>query len=288
MDYDTILLRYGEIFLKGKNKDVFERKLVENVRKMTERSGVSRAIVTKSQGRFLIHYFPEHTNLRRVFGLVSYSPAVRVEKDVEKIQEKAVELLRGKAGTFKVVTKRSDKSFPVISPEFNRVVGAYIEQKMPLEFSSAAPDITLEIEINQEGAYLFFETIICGGGLPTGVEGKVLLLVENEADLLAGLLFMKRGCSVFPVAFTEKDISLLQAFSPVELKLHMVKDFKELEELANKKEISILVTGQVLGEESKWKTNLTVMKPLVAYSKKQIKEQLKWFRSLGQFPTNLE
>ena len=280
MAYDTILLRYGEIFLKGKNKDIFERKLVDNVRKMAVEAGVSKPRVTKSQGRLLIGYFSEHKALRRVFGLTSYSPAVRVEKKVDKIQKKAVELLQGKAGTFKVITKRSDKSFPIISPEFNRMVGAYIEQKTPLLFSPASPEVILEIEINQEGAYLFFETIICGGGLPTGVEGKILLLVEDEADLLAGLLFMKRGCSIYPVALAEKDISVLQAFSPVELKLHLVKDFSELEGLATKKEISILVTGQTLNDKMEYDTNLTLMKPLVAYSKKQIEEQLKWYRSL--------
>ena len=160
------------------------------------------------------------------------------------------------------------------------MVGAYIEQKTPLLFSPASPGVILEIEINQEGAYLFFETIICGSGLPTGVEGKVLLLVEKEADLLAGLLFMKRGCSIYPVALAEKDISVLQAFSPVELKLHLVKDFSELEGLATKKEISILVTGQTLNDKMEYDTNLTLMKPLVAYSKKQIEEQLKWYRSL--------
>ena len=281
MTYDTILLRYGEIFLKGKNKGIFERKLVENVRKMATRAGVSRPQIIKSQGRLLLGYFPEHLVLRRVFGLTSYSPAVHVEKNVDKIQHKAVELLQGKTGTFKVITKRSDKSFPIISPEFNRMVGTYIEQKTPLLFSPASPEVILEIEINQEGAYLFFETIICGGGLPTGVEGKAVLLVEDEADLLAGLLFMKRGCSVFPVALAEKDISVLQAFSPAELKLHLVKDFPELEGLATKKEISILVNGQVLGDKAKYKTNLMVMKPLVAYSKKQIQEQLKWYRDLA-------
>jgi len=281
MAYDTILLRYGEIFLKGKNKGLFERKLADNVRKMAAHAGVSRPQVIKSQGRLLLEHFPEHLALRRVFGLTSYSPAVRVEKNVDKIQQKAVELLQGKAGTFKVITKRSDKSFPIISPEFNRVVGAYIEQKTPLLFSPASPGVILEIEINQEGAYLFFETITCGGGLPTGVEGKVLLLVEDEASLLAGLLFMKRGCSIYPVALVEKDISVLQAFSPAELKLHLVNDFSELEGLATKKEVSILVTGQILGEKAKYKTNLMVMKPLVAYSKKQIQEQLKWYRDLA-------
>jgi len=279
MMYDTILLRYGEIFLKGANKGIFERKLVENIAKMAKNSGFPGVKVTNSRGRLLIPYFTGHSTLRRVFGLVSYSPAVHVEKNREEIQEKAVELLRERTGTFRISTKRSDKSFPTTSPEFNRAVGEYVEQKTPLRFSQTSPEIVLEIEINQEGAYLFFETIICGGGLPTGVEGKVLLLIEDESSLLSGLLFMKRGCSVFPVAFEEMDISLLQAFSPAELKLQVIKDFHELEGLAVKKEISILVTGQVLGDD-KHKTNLTIMKPLVAYTKKQIQEQLKWYRSL--------
>ena len=284
MVYDTILLRYGEIFLKGGNKGIFERKLVENIAKILKNEGVSGLKVRNSRGRMLMPYFSAHAALRRVFGLVSYSPAVHVEKDTAQIQAKAVQLLRGRRGTFKVSTKRSDKSFPITSPEFNRIVGEQVEKEMELLFSSSSPDVVLEIEINQEGAYLFFETVLCGGGLPTGVEGKVLLLVENEASLLAGLLFMKRGCRVIPVAFKESrisDISLLQAFNPDELKLHMVKNFQELEGLAAKKEISILVTGQVLDDENH-KINLTLMKPLVAYSKKQIQEQLKRYRSLVQ------
>lgn len=280
MAYDTILLRYGEIFLKGKNKDMFERKLVENIAKILQREGVSGLKVRNSRGRMLMPYFSAHPALRRVFGLVSYSPAVHVDKNTAQIQAKAVQLLWGRTGTFKVSTKRSDKSFPITSPEFNRIVGGYVEKETGLQFSSSSPEVVLEIEINQEGAYLFSETIICGGGLPSGVEGKVLLLIEDEASLLAGLLFMKRGCSVVPVAFAEKDISLLQAFSPVEMELRVVKDFPELEGLAAKKEISILVTGQVLGDSTKYDTDLTVMKPLIAYSKRQIQDQLKRYKSL--------
>ncbi|MDP3697982.1 MAG: THUMP domain-containing protein [Nanoarchaeota archaeon] len=284
MTYDTILLRYGEIFLKGKNRGTFEQKLVENIREIVSREAKSVPKVKKSQGRLLMPYFSDHRVLQRIFGLTSYSPAVRVEKITEEIQHKAVELLQEKKGTFKVATKRSDKSFPITSPEFNRSVGGYIEDKTALRFSLTDPDIVLEIEINQEGAYLFFESITCAGGLPAGVEGKVLLLVEDEAGLLAGLLFLKRGCSVFPVAFAEMDISLLQAFSPVELKLHQVKNVQELEELATQKEISILVTGQTFGDKAKGKTNLTVMKPLIAYSKKQIEEQLNRYKNLASIP----
>ena len=177
MAYDTILLRYGEIFLKGKNKGTFEQKLIENIREMVYRETKVVPKVQKSQGRMLVPYFSGHRVLQRVFGLTSYSPAVRVEKITEAIQHKAVELLRGKTGTFRISTKRSDKSFPVPSPEFNRLIGEQVEEYTKLRFSSAAPEITLVIEINQEGAYLFFESIACAGGLPAGVEGKVLLLV---------------------------------------------------------------------------------------------------------------
>src|SRR3989344_1504559 len=271
MNYDTILLRYGELFLKGKNRIVFERKLVENMRKLVENAGLTRPVIINSRGRLLMPYFSKHEVLRRVFGLVSYSPAVRVEKNTEKIQRKAVELLQNRNGTFRVLTKRSDKTFPITSPEFNRLVGAYIEQETNLEFSPDSPDLVLEIEINQEGVYLFSETITCAGGMPTGVEGKVILLIENETDLLAGLLFMKRGCSIIPTTFEKSpisDISLLQAFSPDELKLRLVKDFSMIEEMATKKEISILVTGQIFADKVKHKTNLTIMKPLIAYSEK--------------------
>lgn len=280
MAYDTILLRYGEIFLKGKNKGLFEQKLVENIREIASRATKTISKVKKSQGRLLMPYFPEHKVLQRVFGLTSYSPAVRVEKNTAEIQQKALELLSGKKGTFRITTKRSDKSFPITSPEFNRRVGGHIESKTDLLFSPTSPGVVLEIEINQEGAYLFFESITCSGGLPAGVEGKVLLLVENEASLLAGLLFMKRGCSIVPVAFKEKDISLLQAFSPNELKLNVVKDWSGVEELVTKKDVSILVTGQTLDDKTKYEANLTIMKPLIAYSKRQIQEQLKRYRSL--------
>ena len=93
MVYDTILLRYGEIFLKGKNKGVFERKLAQNIAKMTKNGGFAGLKVVNSRGRLLLPYFPGHSALRRVFGLVSYSPAVHVEKNAAQIQQKALELL---------------------------------------------------------------------------------------------------------------------------------------------------------------------------------------------------
>lgn len=272
MDYDCLLLRYGEIFLKGQNKSFFERKLLDNIRKI---SGISH--IKNVRGRLIVDFSPEHPSLRRVFGLVSYSPALKVEKDFEKIKEKAVELLKGKNGTFKIEPKRSDKRFPLTSPEINIQLGRHIEANTSLKFQGENYDNLLGVEINQDGAYLFLEVISCFGGLPTGVEGKVPVMIENEASLLAGLLFMKRGCDILPVALKDRDISLLQKFSPVELRLQKFSDLSEMERFLQRGKHSILVSGQNFLGYERLKMNLTLLRPLIAYSEEEIKRELKKF-----------
>lgn len=271
MAYDTILLRYGEIFLKGKNKSFFERKLLRNIKALT---GVRNLKLLQS--RMTADYFPEHRRLRDVFGLTSYSLAVRTEKDTEKIKREALAVLQGKKGTFRVETKRADKNFPHISPEFNAMVGRHIENECKdLEFSLQDPDFILNIDINPDGAYLYLETICCHGGLPAGVEGTVMLLIEDKASILAGLQFMKRGCNIFPVAFEEKDISLLQKFSPRQLKLKIVQGLSELETLGSKYRISVLVSGQQFKQYRKYGISLLSMRPLISYTPAEIDGALK-------------
>jgi len=269
MEYTHLLLRYGELFLKGKNQALFEKKLITNLKKII---GVKR--VVKLRGRAILDYSADHSQLKRVFGLVSYSPAVRVGKDIEAIKEGALKYLKNKKMKFKVETKRSDKRFPLKSPEINVLIGKYIEEKSDLKFSFKEYDIKLNIEINQDGAYLFTEMVGCFGGLPTGVEGKVLLLVEDESSVLAGLLMMKRGVDVIPVAFSENDISLLQSFSPDELKLEIIKD---LQEFASSKKVDVLVSGQTFTDYSKYDSDLLMLRPLIGYGEKEVRKELKKF-----------
>src|SRR3989338_1027783 len=174
MEYTHLLVRYGELFLKGKNRGIFERKLWGNIKAIT---GVNVSI--KTQGRAILPYFEGHGSLKRVFGLSSYSPAVRVEQDVEMIKEAVIKILSGKEGTFRVITNRADKRFHIKSPELNVLIGRYIEAKTSLRFSLYDATIKVGVEINQNGVFLFTETIPCFGGLPTGVEGKVILLLED-------------------------------------------------------------------------------------------------------------
>ncbi|MEK6969892.1 MAG: THUMP domain-containing protein [Nanoarchaeota archaeon] len=268
--FNSLLLRYGELFLKGKNRAFFEKKLVGNLKVITEIKKVKNL-----GGRFSVDFFPEHQQLKKVFGLVSYSPAIKIEKDLQLIQQKALELLKPKKGTFKITTKRSDKTFPITSLKLNQLIGEFIEKNSPLQFALTNPDTILNLEINQDGAYFFFESIPCFGGLPTGIEGKVWLLLEDQASVLAGILFLKRGCHLNLIALEEQDFSLLQQFSPQVLKLNLIKKFSELEVQIKH---GVLVSGQNLENYQNYGLNLTVLRPLIAYDPNEIKEELCKFK----------
>jgi adenylyl- and sulfurtransferase ThiI len=274
MKYTHLLLRPGEIFLKGKNIGTFERKLVENIKKLTLVNKVK-----KLRGRFIVNHFIEHEKLKTVFGLTSYSPAIKVENDLEVIKKSVLKLVEGykKKTSFRVETKRSDKTFPIKSPDLNVIIGKHLEENSEMEFKFKNQDLTIYIEINQDGVYLFTEIVRCFGGLPTGVEGKVLLLIESSASLLAGLSFMKRGCDVIPLAYSKQDISLLQKYSPKELKLKIVKDVKELNQFATENHLDTLVVGDNFDNKKDYQRDLLIFKPLIAFSDKEIEEKLEKF-----------
>ena len=263
MDYNSILLRYGEIFLKGKNRSMFENKLILNIEQL------AKVKVKHLRSRLVVDYFANHLILKKVFGLVSYSPALKIETNVEEIKKHSLDLLSGRTGGFKVKTKRSDKRFPIKSPELDVLIGGFIEKNSPLKFNFHS-SLILNIEINQDGTFLFLETIPCFGGLPTGVEGKVNVLIEDEASLLAGLLFMKRGTGILPMAYSDKDISLLQKYSPIPLKLEIVKDL-------NKYSDGCLVVRDNFDGLKEYDTELLIFRPLIAYSDKEIERKLEEF-----------
>ncbi len=274
MEYDTVLVRYGELFLKGGNIYYFERRLRENIKSMT---GVLPAMV---RGRMILPYFQDHHALCRVFGIASYSPAYRVDKNIESIQKKAIAVLEGKSGTFKVDTKRSDKRFPLLSPQINRQVGQYIEEHTSLRFQFAAPDMTLYIEINNAGVYLYTEIVSGLGGLPVGTAGKVQVVMESEADLLAGLLMMKRGCEIIALVVGKVDIGLLQKFSPKAMKPMVFEKEKYLQRHILEKNISFIITGETL-ETKKDGKGILILRPLIVYTREQIREELEKYKALA-------
>jgi thiamine biosynthesis protein ThiI len=205
-----ILLRYGEIALKGQNRIYFLRKLRRNVRQCLAGNGIRGEVWQEGQRVYLETEQAEAAiaAVRRVFGLVSLSPVRIVPADLEAIAQAAVEVARragvGPAQAFRVRARRADKSFPHISPEIEREVGGEIVEATGARvdlFTEAAVEIGVEIQRGR--ALLFGETIAGPGGLPLGSQGRVVALLSSGIDSpVAAWLMMKRGCSVIPVHFS--------------------------------------------------------------------------------------
>lgn len=203
-----ILARYGEIGLKGKNRWLFEDKLVARMRLAISGLGTER--IEREYGRIFVHLKGDSEEacrrLARVFGLVAVSPAVSVELDLESIKAAAIRLLAEAraAGytTFKVDTRRPNKTFPLTSPEVNREVGAHLLREFPeFRVDVHTPQVMLSIELREQ-AYLYWKSLPGPGGLPLGVSGRAVLLLSGGIDSpVAGWMTMKRGVEIVPVYF---------------------------------------------------------------------------------------
>lgn len=275
MLYESIIVRYGEMFLKAGNLPYFENKLLQNVKALT-----GTTAIIKTRGRLILPYFSGHSRLRRVFGISSYSPAYRAGKNLEAIQRAVTTLLGGKsATTFKIETTRSDKTFPLESREVNRKVGEHIEETTAWKCDFHNPQLWVKIEINQKGAYIFTEVIPGLGGLPVGTAGKVPVLIENDTDILAGILMMKRGCEVIPLVIgKENSISLLQQFSPKKIEIIRFENEPELQQHLREHNFPLLVTGENLEQKKEYPAGIMVLRPLVGYAGEEIKREQKRFQ----------
>jgi thiamine biosynthesis protein ThiI len=199
--YPLLLIRYGELSLKGKNRRVFENILLENIRKKLE--SVEHGPLTQTFGRIYLatngNWRELAERLQSVFGIVSVSPVLKRDLDLDDIKAGAVAVVADTEGkTFKVETRRSNKAFPLTSPEISRVIGGHVLANFPhLQVDVHNPDFVLNVEVRQEGALLYSQIIPCLGGLPAGSSGKGLLLLSGGIDSpVAGFLAMKRGVQV--------------------------------------------------------------------------------------------
>ncbi|MGD8625339.1 MAG: tRNA uracil 4-sulfurtransferase ThiI [Anaerolineae bacterium] len=209
-----LLLRYGEIGLKGQNRTYFFRKLRRNVRQCLKANRIEGRVWQDGQRIYLEtgQVAAAVEAVRRVFGLVSLSPVEVVSAendhpDLETIAGTAVEVARraglGDGRTFRASARRADKTFPHISPEIERYVGGAVAAATGAPVDLSEPEVEIGIEVQAGRALVFGETIPGPGGLPLGSQGKVVALLSSGIDSpVAAWLMMKRGCSVIPVHFT--------------------------------------------------------------------------------------
>ncbi len=205
-----VLLRYGEIALKGKNRAFFYRKLRRNLKQCLKANGIPGKVWQEGQRIYLeTEQVGEAIEAaQRVFGIVSLSPVRVVPAEMDAMTEEALAVAR-RAGldasrTFKVRVRRADKSFPLISPEIERQVGGAIAEATGARVDlSKAAQVTVGIEIHPGQAMVFGERIPGPGGLPLDTQGRVVSLISSGIDSpVATWLMMKRGCSVIPLHFS--------------------------------------------------------------------------------------
>ncbi|HIZ53931.1 MAG TPA: tRNA 4-thiouridine(8) synthase ThiI [Candidatus Enterococcus avicola] len=219
MKYTEIMVRYGELSTKGKNRNTFINRLASNVKK----SLVDFPNVKVKAERDRMHLLLNGEDstkiiplLTKVFGIQNFSPSIRVEKDIEVIKEMAQTIMReiytGEE-TFKITAKRSDHDFIQDSNELNLTLGNAIFDIFPnIKVKMKQPDINLRLEIRMDGAYLSYETVQGAGGLPVGTAGKGMLMLSGGIDSpVAGYYAMKRGVEIEAVHFASPPYTSEQA-----------------------------------------------------------------------------
>ena len=284
---EVLLVRYGEVFLKGQNRPFFLRKLVDHVKEAVQEV---HGHVWLSEGRIYVSDYTDQDEairrVSRVFGVHSVSPAIEMEKDsFEAICAQAAKMMEKKTGTFKVLAKRSDKQYPMDSPTIMREAGGYILDHVPqLSVDVNNPDHEITIEIRKL-AYLSVDRTMAVSGMPMGTNGKACLLLSGGIDSpVAGFMIAKRGvelCCVHYHSFPytserarEKVLELARElseycgkmrvhvvpFTEIQMKIHELcpENFTTLimrrymmriaEILAKKDGAQALITGESIGQ----------------------------------------
>lgn len=219
VQYTEIMVRYGELSTKGKNRRSFIMRLAQNVRGALIEFPSLKIHADRDRMHILLN--GEDSNLviprlEKVFGIQNFSPSIRIEKDLDvlkmKTQQIMEEIYTGKE-TFKITAKRSDHTFELNSHELQQFLGDAVMDVCPeIRAQMKHPDINLRVEIRRDSAYLSYETIRGAGGLPVGTSGKGMLMLSGGIDSpVAGYLAMKRGVEIEAVHFASPPYTSEQA-----------------------------------------------------------------------------
>ncbi len=291
---EIILIKNGEIALKGLNRSTFEDTMIRNIKRRIAHIG--KIEVRKSQSTITVTPKDEFFDMdaavdiiKKVFGIKALCRACEIEKDIEVIKQTCKTYLENdllNAKTFKVIAKRSDKKFPLNSPQICREIGGYLLSKFRnLSVDVINPEVTVVIEIRDQFAYIHSSQLEGAGGMPTGTGGRAMLLISGGIDSpVAGYMLAKRGVELSAVHFASPPYTSDRALEKVKdllrqmtlytgrIKLYTVS-FTEIQEkirdqipeeystlvmrrfmmriaseIAKKDEAKALITGESLGQ----------------------------------------
>ncbi len=198
--YNKILVRYGELSLKGKNKMTFIRTLARNIKKTCS---IKEEDIVVSFDRIYLKYSSETMdNLKYVFGISSYSGVYVCNSTIPEIKETIKKLFKPESKTFKCISRRSFKGFEMSSMEMNNYFGSFVLENTNYKVKIKNPDDEFNIEVHKEYTYIFSNKIGGLGGLPVGTAGRVIHLISGGIDSpVAAFEMMKRGVQVDFLSF---------------------------------------------------------------------------------------
>ena len=297
MNYDIILVRYGELSLKSTYvRKYFESTLVRNIKKALAQENIPHNI-TKERGRINLSTTEISKSclvLSRIFGIVSFSPAIQTTSDMRDMPIVALQLIKN------ILTK--EKSFAIRSTRVGThtfssqqvaiQIGNDIVKATHAKVDLTHPDVKLFIEIRDKKSFLFTEKIKGVGGLPLGTQGKILALVENPFSLLAAWYLMRRGCDIIIANTTKTNDDSLYSFLTnwyadaeiISIDQKIKNFFNQLRTIASEKNCDALVTGYTFEESAcslaaiaqlKKQSVIPVLTPLIAMTHKELQQLCK-------------
>jgi len=241
-----ILIKYGELTTKKDNRKFFINTLEKNIRTLIK----DDIKITKDRVRMYIeceNVDEVALKLKKVFGIYGIVVCHKVNNNIEDILNKSLEIMDSTKKTFKVVTNRADKSFPIPSMEFSRKLGGMILKNTDFKVDVHNPDITLTVEIRNNGTFVYIDEIRGAGGYPVGIQGTGLLMLSGGIDSpVAGYLTLKRGVNIECLYFESPPHTSMEAKNKVlklasilneysgHVKVHVVP-FTEIQEAIFKK-----------------------------------------------------
>lgn len=231
MDYNVVIVRFGEMSTKGKNKRDFVFRLAHSIRLNLRNYEDDYEMIIRHD-----HIYLNIKNkidnlvdiLKEISGMYSFSLALKIDPDLENIKSEALRILKEEKGsTFKIHARRIDKSYPYISDEINRAIAGIILKNTDKTVDVHNPDITLDIEIRDDGAYLFTTTVKGMGGYPSGSTGKCLMMISGGIDSpVASYLLIRRGIEITCIHFASPPYTNSGVIDKLEDLLHTLNKFQ--------------------------------------------------------------
>ena len=289
--HEIILCKLGEVVLKGLNRHSFEAKLMSNIRRRTTRFG--RFKIYSRQSTIYVEPLEESCDMdgayaacRQVFGIIAIARAMPCEKDKNAIFETARTYLGQaltEAKSFKVETRRSDKTFPMGSIQLSQWVGGALHDAFPhLKVDVHHPELTVHVEVREDAAYVHAPSESAAGGLPIGMGGHAVSLLSGGIDSpVSSYMIAKRGVQLEMIHFASPPYTS-----------QMARD--KVLQLARELHCGALVTGENLGQVasqtmgalrvSQDVTDLPILRPLIGMDKEEI---VRLARKIGTFDTSI-